>query len=360
MNVKAAAFAAVLLALLLDGSAAAKRTPPPLPKKAVPGRVEALAFDGTRVAYDIAAAYGKKTRCNAVWVWNPVRNTTTRVSGHQTCGADNTSTGAGVRELAVAGNRVAWIVNQGGNSESADYLYTSTVSQPKERILDAAFRQTVGDSGGPLVGNSIGGLVGSGSFLGVNRWFTGPTGATGSVRLQRITARLSDLAEGPDTKLAQSTDGKLLAVLRDDQTVGIYSTAGTLLRSVTPTGGPTELALRGDFLVALTTANRLEVFNTRSGRLLHSWRVPAGARFLDVSSGLAAYAAPRAGGGDPRVVHLKRLSNGKDRIVATTPRVTGVQLEPGGLVYAVNRIAAGQPGYLVFVPMKRLPKPPLR
>src|SRR5690349_21979112 len=170
MNVKAAALASVVIALLLGSSAAARRAPAPLPKKTVPGRVESLAFDGTRVAYDVAASYGKKTRCNAVWVWNPVRNTTTRVSAHQTCDADNTSTGAGVRELALAGNRAAWIVNKGGNSESADYLYTSTASQPKERILDAAFRQQDTSGSGILIGNWLGGLVGSGSFLGVNRW----------------------------------------------------------------------------------------------------------------------------------------------------------------------------------------------
>ena len=115
------------------------------------GHIEALALDGTRLAYDVAAN-GTKQRCNAVFVWNVSRHTTTRVSGQQTCGADNTSTGAGVRELALAGSRVAWIVNQGGNSESGDYLYTTLVAHPGERVLASAFRtgDVSGDPHGQL------------------------------------------------------------------------------------------------------------------------------------------------------------------------------------------------------------------
>jgi hypothetical protein len=51
------------------------------------------------------------------------------VSGKGTCGADSTSTGAGVRELAVAGPRVAWIVNLGGNTQSGDSLYTASLAR---------------------------------------------------------------------------------------------------------------------------------------------------------------------------------------------------------------------------------------
>jgi hypothetical protein len=357
-NVSAAGTALALgiaaLSLAALGSSATAK-PAPLPKKTVPGRIEALAMDGYRVAYDVAASSGPKVRCNTVYVWNVRRRAATRVSSRATCGADRTSTGAGVRELALAGGRAAWIVNEGGNSESGDYLYTSPVSRPSEKVLASAYR--TGDVSGVLTGTWIGGLVGSGSFLAVDRWVTDSSGTIGSQRLQRIGARLSDLAQGADTRLARSTDGRLLAVLRDDASVGVYSTSGRLLHVVRPTGGTGEVALRGAYLAALTTADTLEVFNSHSGRRLHSWHVAHGARSLDVSSGMAAYAAPRPGGGPARVVHLLRLSNGKDHVVATTPpQLTGVQLEPAGLVYAVNRMAPGEPGYLVFVPMPRLPR----
>jgi hypothetical protein len=341
------AFAALLL-VTLDGSAAPDgRTP----QKKTSGEIEALAFDGSRVAYDVGAGYGAKRRCNTVYVWNLRRNVTTRVSGRQTCGADSTSTGAGVRELALAGSRAAWIVNKGGNTESGDYLYVAALAKPGERLLAAAFR--TGDVDGILTGNWLGGLVGARSFLGVDHWATDTHGAVRTARLQSVGAHLRDLAEGTATMTARSTDGRQVAVVRADETVGLYSTRGRLLRTVTPST-PTEVAVRGDYLAVLTTADTLEVYNSHSGRRLHTWDVAHGARSLDVSSGLAAYAAPRAGG-YARVVHVVRLSNGKDRVLATTPpQLVAVRIEPAGLVYAVNRIGAHETGFLVFTPMSRL------
>jgi hypothetical protein len=269
------------------------------------------------------------------------------MSGRQTCGADNTSTGAGVRELAVAGGRAAWIVNKGGNSESGDYLYLSSLVNRKERLFAEAFR--TGDVSGVLTGYWIGGLVGAGSFLGVDRWVTDTHGAVTSARLQRVKS------QGIATRTARSTDGRQVAVLRDDETVGLYSIGGKLLRTIIPST-PGEVAVRGDYLAVLTTADTLEVYNSHSGRRLHTWHVAHGARSLDLSSGLAAYAAPRAGGGYARVVHVLRLSSGKDRVLATTaPRLLAVRIEPAGLVYAVNKLGA-ETGSLVFVPLSRLPR----
>src|SRR5690349_12052535 len=208
---------AALLLAALGSSASASRAPLPKVKtRTVPGRVEALAMDGTRIAYDVAGSYGSKTRCNAVYVWNVGRKAATRVSSRQTCDADNTSTGAGVPELALAGGRVAWIVNQGGNSESGDHLHVSTVSRPAERVIAAAFR--TGDVSGVLTGNWLGGLVGSGGFLAVDHWATDSNGKVTTARLRRIGTRLADLAEGPDTMTASSTDGRQVAVLRADGT----------------------------------------------------------------------------------------------------------------------------------------------
>jgi hypothetical protein len=330
--------------------------PAPLPKtkaRTAPGRIEALAMDGSRVAYDVAAGSGPKAQCNSVFVWNVSRHTTTSVSGRETCGADNTSTGAGVRELALAGSRVAWIVNEGGNSESGDYLYVSSVARPGERVLATAFR--TGDVSGILTGNWLGGLVGSGAFLAVDHWATDSHGEVTSSRLQRIGTRLGDLAEGNGTMLAEATDGRQVAVLRGDGTIGLYSTRGALLRTVTPTHGATELALRRDYLAVLTSADTLEVYNSHSGRRLRTWRVAHGARSLDMSSGFATYIAPFPGGGYARLVHIRRLKGGRDHVLpATPPQLISVQIEPVGLVYALNRVAPGERGTLVFFPMSRV------
>lgn len=330
---------AALLLVAFDGSAA---TAPRILQQSTPGEIEALAMDGSRIAYDVSAEY-RPGRCNAVYVWNVRRHTTTRVSGRQTCGADNTSTGAGVRELALAGSRVAWIVNQGGNSESGDYLYTTLVASPGERVLASAFR--TGDVSGILTGNWLGGLVGSGTFLAVNHWATDSHGATTTVSLERVGARVSDLAQGEATMSARSTDGRQLAILRTDGTVGIYSTRAQLRRTVVPSSAQ-EVALRGDYLVVLTKAPTLEVYNSHSGRRLRTWRVARGAAHLDLSSGLAAYSTGRT-------VHVVRLTTGKSAFGARAAgTVAAVQLEPSGLAYAFRGTANA--GRLVFVPISRL------
>lgn len=305
-------------------------------------------MDGSRIAYDVAAGSGPKARCNAVFVWNVARNTTTRVSSRQTCAADSTSTGAGVREVALAGGRIAWIVNQGGNSESGDYLYVSTVAHPRERVLATAFR--TGDTSGVLTGNWLGGLIGSGGFLALDHWATDSSGAVSSAHLRRIGSRLADLAEGAETMTARSTDGRQVAVLRADGTVGLYSTHGALLRTVMPSSA-VEVALRRDYLAVLTKTRTLEVFNSHSGRRLRSWPVAAGAAHLDLAVGLAAFATGRR-------VHVVKLSTGKSVFGArANATVSAVQLEPVGLAYALQ--GGDRPGTIAFDPMGHvLPKTP--
>lgn len=352
-----------VMLVVFPASSAVGGSPQPL-AKTTPTRIEALAMDGSRVAYDVSASWPKRP-CNRVYVWNLSTGKTTVVSGKGTCDADNSSTGAGVRELAIAGTRAAWIVNVGGNSESDDYLYTSSLPNPKERKLASAMRTGEvtgwltcgGIHAAGLHGAWIGCLVGSGNFLAVNRWSTDEDDRVTSARLQTIGTGLRTIASGADAMDAVSTDGKQVAVLRADGSVGLYSAAGKLLRTVTPSTAK-EVALRGDYLVVLTKSSRLEVYNSHSGKRLHTWRVANGARYLDVSSKLAAYAAPRTGGSYVRVVHVVSFSSGKDRVLATTltrwRQVVGVELEPTGLVYAVNRTQPSEAGYLWFTPLSRL------
>jgi hypothetical protein len=99
------------------------------------GWIQAIDMDGARVAYDV-----RTPACNKLFVWNVQSGGAARVSGRRTCAADSTSTGAGVRDVAVAGRRVAWIVNLGGNTESDDYLYTASLPKPKETLLASAIR----------------------------------------------------------------------------------------------------------------------------------------------------------------------------------------------------------------------------
>jgi hypothetical protein len=332
-------------------------------RKKTPDVVRSLAMDGPRIAYDVAASYGGK-RCNGVYIWNVANGATARVSGARTCEDEHSSTNQGVREVAIAGKRVAWIVTEGGNTYHKDYLFIAALPRPKEHLLASAYREGEGEStlacGHPhptSVGKWIGCLVGARTVLIVNRWSTGNSGRIVSARLDSIDKRLREIASGGASTDALSTDGGRVAVVRTDGSVALYSARGGGLLRVISTSA-TEAAVRGNDLVVLTTSGELEVRNSHSGGLLHRWPLAAGARSVDVSQGLASYAARLPGGYYPHAVHVIDLSSGKDRIVARQPyawtTVGDVQLEPAGLAYDVTAGRASDRGAVVFLPMSSL------
>jgi hypothetical protein len=306
------------------------------------GWIESIAMDGSRVAY---AVHGQT--CTKVFVWNVQTGGGARVSGKRTCEADSTSTGAGVREIAVAGTRVAWIVNLGGNTESADYLYAAKVPRPKEKLLARGVR--MGDVGGVLAGGWIGGLVGDQSMIALNIWQTDASGAVTGASLRRVDpARLKAVSTGAQVLRAAAADAGRIAVARKDGTVALYSSAGELLRAIVPTSVK-EIALEGGDLVVLTSSSTIEVYSTATGQRRATWTVKAGAARLDVAFGRGVYAVDRA-------VHVVRLADGRDVELPPAPRaVEGLEVEAAGVVYAYNTVAGTKGvGNLAFVPMPKV------
>src|SRR3954451_895084 len=105
-NIRRLAFAPALVLTVLLASASAAATAPRMTVKAAGGPVHALAMDGGRVAYDVGNSRNSSGVGNKVLVWNVLTGRTTQVSGKPTSAADVTSTGRGVREVAIAGARV--------------------------------------------------------------------------------------------------------------------------------------------------------------------------------------------------------------------------------------------------------------
>jgi hypothetical protein len=325
---------AAALVLALPAGAAGPRV------KNTKGWIESLAMDGPRVAYAVEGGSG----CTKVLVWNVRTEGGAVVSGPKTCDADSTSTGAGVREIAVAGARVAWIVNQGGNSESDDYLYTATLGGQKERLVATAFRS--GDVDGTLKGAWMNHLVGAGDRIAVNRFTTDASGTITQASLQRLDTGLTTLVLGKPSLYAASLDLGRVAVLRPDQKVAIYDAATKqLLLTIAPTSAK-EVALRKDYAVVLTRTKTVEVYDSHTGLLLRRWPVAAGASRLDVHSGIAAYAVGRT-------VFAIRLADGRDAPIATAPRaIDGLEIEAPGIVYAYDTVKGlNDLGNLAYVPL---------
>jgi hypothetical protein len=327
---------------------------------AVAGELRLLAMDGGRVAYDLAGdplAKSRERRCNRVRVWTIATGRTVTVSGRRTCTADSTSTGAGVRELALAGSRVAWIMNVGGNTESDDELYAASLARLRERRLASAFRH--GDVDCVLTGRWLGGLVGDRALLVYNAWTTAAAdaGQAGSCAmkatsgaLRRISgAKTSPIAAGTDVLVASDADAGRIAVLRRDGGIALYSPGDVLLRTFA--AGALELALAGNFLAVLTRTGTLEISSVRTGALVRTLGAPRGAAHLDAASGVAAYAVGRR-------LHVVQLRTGKDVVLAAGRRsIVDVAVENPGVAYGYNLPSSrrlGPRARIVFVPMARV------
>jgi WD40 repeat protein len=318
--------------------------------------VGALAVDGNRVAYDLDARNTTKSRAvNKVLVWNVRTGKTIKVSGKKTGVGDGTSTGAGVFQLAIAGSRVAWLLNEGGNLEATDYLFTSSVTQPKERQVASALRSGDGGCSGRdptgCTGAWLGGLVGSGTTIALNRWTTDAVGHMGSGGLYTVTGtQTKSIATGTDTVSAVSEDGGREAVLRSDGSVAVYAKSGSVQATVNP---PSALgvALSGKNLVVLSKGRTLELYDARTGSLQKtlSSHGKGGPQNLDVQGNVATYTSNSS-------VRAVNLSSGKDRIVGTLGnRIAFARIDSAGLAYAANgtRASFGK-STLVFVALARV------
>jgi hypothetical protein len=329
----------VLAALLLTPPAGSAG--PVATVKNTKGWIESIGMDGSRLAYAV-----RGDTCTKLFVWNVVTNGGALVSGKQTCAADSTSTGAGVREIAVAGLRIAWIVNTGGNTESDDDLYVASLPKPKERRLVSALR--TGDVDGALAGGWIGALVGDRDVLAVNTWKTDATGGVTTAALRRIgNGSLTTISSGLQSYRVASADAGRIAVVRQDGTVALYSRTGTLLRAIVPSSLK-EVALQGGDLAVLTKTRTVEVYSAATGKRRATWPVKPGAARLDLAAGRAVYAVWRT-------VHLLRLADGKDvALPAASRAIEGLEIETPGIVYAYNTVKkAREVGNLAFVPMSK-------
>jgi hypothetical protein len=316
--------------------------------------VAALAIDGDRVAYDLDSRNATQPNAvNKVLVWNVRTGKTIEVSGKKTAGGDDTSTGAGVFQLAIAGTRVAWLVNEGGNLEGDDYLFTSSLTSPKERKVASAMRSgdnCPGREASNCAGPWLGGLVGSGSTIALNRWTTNSQGTVTSGGLYVLEGtKMTSIATGADTVSAVSADERREAVLRSDGSVAVYSKSGNVLVTVTPTSAE-AVALSGKNLVVLGKGRKLELYDAQTGSLRKTLSVPGkGPENLDAQGNIAIYTTGSS-------VHAVNLSSGKDRAVGTLAnRIAFARISSAGLAYAANGVRASfGMGTLVFVPLARV------
>jgi hypothetical protein len=347
--------AALPLLLALVVPAAAGKV---MPTRSVPtsGEVTGLAFYGARVAYGVRP-YGVTSQ--SVHVWNVLSDKGSLIHRR-----------GGGMEFAVAGNRIAWISRSGSPSETDEYLLTTPLPQLRLRQLTSAVRHRDNEASTES-GDWLSGLVGSGNVIAVSRWQTEADVAS-NARLSLVgTSGLRPIVFGTSAIVAQSVDAGRIAVVRSTEiwpgqvrrsggvgSVGVYSTSGKLLLEVNR-GTAREAALSGNSLAVLTTTNRIELYNAKTGAFLRAWRVPIRTAHLDLQGAIAIYSVYGRYAG-PRKLHALQVKTGKDVIlgrgVGPYPYTQGddAQIDRLGVVYVVNKWPGTPRGHIVFVPMGRV------
>jgi len=346
-----------LLALVSAASAGA----PTRTLKHVGRPVAAVAMDGARVAY--------VSDDDAVHVWNIQTGAIVQLKA----GAGHYMDHPITPEVAIAGTRTAWItVTVNGNSRETTARLFARSPTGRNRGVASAFKTDGYDEGGIELwnGNWLTGLVGSQNVLAVSTWTTksksdetGMTVSNERLAVIDVAGRLRTIVTGPNAiASAASAEGRI-AVLRQTGNIGIYSSTGTLVREIQPSSAQ-QIALGGGRLLVLTGERTLEVYNSATGALLHTWPIHTSAAWMQAGN-LSVYGRIGLYFVDPRRsaehLHLVDLATGKELVLPATQHVWGAKdatLGARGLVYPVNTYHFGahptQTGTLVFVPTAKL------
>ncbi len=347
---------ALVAALTLAGAA-----PAATPKTAttgVAGSVDAIAVDGGLVA--IASRYESgATVCDRVGVWNPAKGTSVRLAGKDDgCRKADAAPDDGVVGLGFAGGRAVWAAYDYGNHAYCSDVWTATVSKPTPATVSGAactgaFEGTTGESFA---------YGGSGSFLAVLSYTycdvaecqddSGadlPAGGYGPELWRLSGAKLAKLKALADRTVLLDADATRVVVRAAAGTVSVLDAKGAAKAALTFKKGEALAARLAGTRVVVHVAKALRLVET-SGTVVRTFKVPAGAVLAGATPTRTAYVS--AG-----VVHVVRLSDGRDRTVGSAKGFVAARLTSAGLAYAWNVPGGGaKPGRVAWVTAAELAK----
>jgi hypothetical protein len=249
----------------------------------------------------------------------------------------------GIGGLATAGGTVGYV----GEEETNELDYQFVAAQPLGS--GPAFERRVeGASTG-----GIGYVAGHGDVLVFNTWLPHERGSGSAVLWRIVGKRAVPIMRGSESLFAADVDGGRILLRNPPRDVEVVSATGSILaryRFARPVGA---VRLDGESLAARLPGS-IVVRDLSTGALLRSWKVPGQARLEDISGGLVVYLVGRQ-------IHLRRIGNGRDRVVplpAGAREPVLAQLEAPGLVYSwaarVDSDGVVTESRVAFAPLKRV------
>ena len=288
---------AVALALVPAAGAATAR------ERQVAGPLSSVAVAGIDLSY--ADEY--KRGCHEVRLWNVALRTDRRLASH--CFV-STSTGSGIAGAIATQGRALWLTYAGGNIREWS-LWTKGRLTKARRI---AFLPADVDGPPPVILGSV--WEGSLPYA---------TGRTIIVLAPNGSRRFSYTAA--DRVVFLSAHSRGYAAVLANGSVLTFSPIGKLIKERPFAPGAAQSALLSAPGLIVETAAGLEVHGVGPVRTI---QLPAGARFLGYSEGVAAY-------GLGRELRLRRLANGADRLFRRLQPRFYAQLGRRGLAYGSGR-----------------------
>ena len=378
MKVGLALTLTALSCLLIAGAAIAESEASPQVIRTA-GVVEGLAADAGIAAITVGKSRGD---CDRIVTWEPRRGRLVRV-GSRKRPCLGLSTGEWIPYVAIAGRRVAWVWDGGGNFHDLA-VRSATVDRPL-RVAPLAMRSYNVDS---LVGRWAGSPQGDGELLVYGTWTVCeeaeyesshpcPAGTPERVpydsRVHRIRGSRSTTVASDKGELGiLGVSAGRTAVLQSDASIGVLTSEGRVVKSFAFEPGEVRGAtLDGSRLVVLRRSDGRHTLDTYdvsgSGHVSRpiappgpgsdrrcSWPVVSLAlcrqpyarlRLVDSENGIAVYVLGRD-------IHLLRIADGA-RSVIRPPATRGTveaQLERSGLYYAYQVADAKTPGRVAFLP----------
>ena len=283
-----------------------------------PGPITAIGMDGQRVAF---AAHDPAGRCDRVMLWLPAWHFVAHVTHPSGPLCLPTHAAGGVTHVAMAGNRVVFTTKYG---QTTRVLAISAIA-----CQEWVVARPVG-GGAPVAA-----LAGDGNVLAYAL-------RRGTVGLVPAHWQGKVISQSPTQVSGMSVDSNRIATLYRDGTVTLMTKRGAPVNSFA--AGPARaIALRGN-TVAVLRSGQLAIYNATTGVLTQSWPVPADARTVDLSYGLAVVAA----GGD--VLALNIVTGHTARLLHAGGRVAAQFDSPG----AVVQFNAGGHGHVRLIPMSTI------
>jgi len=341
-------FLALLAALTLAGAAPAAS--PRTATTGVAGSVEAIAVDGGLVA--IASHYESGgTVCDRVGVWDPAKGTSARLAGKDGgCRKEDEEPDDGVEGLGFAGGRAIWAEYDYGNHAYCVGVRTATASKPTPAAVSGA--PCSGDAGSTGESFSYGGV---GSLLAVLSFTycdvvecqdeSGadlPAGGYDPVLWRLSGTKLAKLKALADRTVLLDADATRVVVRAATGPVSVLDTKGAVKAELPFTKGEALAARLSGARLVVHVAKALRLVEM-SGKVVRTFKVPAGASLAGATATLAAYVTGAA-------VHVVRLSDGRDRAVGSAKGLVAARLTSPGLAYAWNVPGGGaKPGRAAWV-----------